>query len=156
MSTSHQIADGHGRFGLTEAFHDLQAGRFLELVIHLRIQGLTGGRHVYDRRKIILGQIFLDQHTKDGRRSTERGDLVFGEHRKDLRRIESVKVIGEDSSFTEPLAIELAPEGFSPAGLRDRKMQSLVADSVPVSRRDIMPQRIGIGVSGDLGISGSA
>ena len=31
-------------------------------------------------------------------------------------------------------------------------MQSLVADSVPVSRRDIMPQRIGVGVSSDLGI----
>ena len=47
-----QIADNQSGFGLTEAFHNAEACGLLELTVHFRVQGFTGGGSVLDGGKI--------------------------------------------------------------------------------------------------------
>ena len=46
--------------------------------------------------------------------------------------MESVKVVGEYTCFTEPLTVELAPESLAPTGIRNGEMQTVGIYVVPV------------------------
>ena len=53
-----------------------------------------------------------------------------------------IKIIDKDRRTGEPLSVELAPDTFHPAALRNRQMQVIGVDIVPVTRCYDMPQRI--------------
>ena len=64
--------------------------------------------------------------------------------------MEAVEIVGEYSALGEPLAVELAPQRFSPTGVGDGKVESVGIDAVPVFGGDIVTERVFIAVLGDL------
>ena len=59
-----------------------------------------------------LAQILFDQHTVHGGRCTEGGDIVLCKHGQNLFCVKPIQVINQDSTFTQPLTVELAPASF--------------------------------------------
>ena len=76
----------------------------------------------------------------------ECGDAVLFEHRQQIGCVKTVKVIGKDRRFTEPLTVDLAPESFCPAGIGNREVESVRIHIVPVTGGHDVPQRIGLGM----------
>ena len=58
--------------------------------------------------------------------------MVFGEHGQDVGGVKAVEIVNEESAFTHPLTVELAPGRFGPAGIEDGEMQTVGVDAVPV------------------------
>ena len=151
-----EVGNTQGHLRLAEALGDLQAGSLLELIEHLRVQRLAGGGGVVDGAEVVAAQILLNEHPVHGRRRAEGGDIVLGEHGKDLLRIEPVKVIDKYRALAQPLAVELTPERLAPAGLGDGEMQSVPLHQMPVLGSGVMTQSVFIGVHCHLGIAGRA
>ena len=70
--------------------------------------------------------------------------------------MEAVKVVDEQRRFAQPLAVELAPHGFSPAGVRYGEMQAVGINLMPIAGGDEMAQGVFEGMNGDLGIAAGA
>ena len=58
--------------------------------------------------------------------------------------MEALKVIDEYSTFAEPLAIELTPEGLTPACVRDGEVEAVWLSAVPVSGCKEVAKAIGM------------
>ena len=67
--------------------------------------------------------------------------------------MELVEVIYEYSRLAEPLTVELAPQSFSPAGVRDGEVDSVRIYIVPIFRCDEVSERIFMAVCSDFRIS---
>ena len=133
-----EVADDEGGFGLAEAFHDLKTRSVFELAEYFGVQRFAGSGHMLNGGEIVFGKIFLDQHSEHGGRRAEGGDVVFGEHGQDVGGVEAVEIIGENGAFGQPLAVELAPEGFAPAGIGNGEMETVSLHIVPVFGGDIV------------------
>ena len=105
-----------------------------------------------DAAQVVPAQVLLDEHPVHGGRGAEGGDIIFGEHGQDVRRVEPVKVVGEHRALAQPLAVQLAPQGLAPAGLADGEVEAVGVDAVPVLGGDVVAQGILVGMGGDLGI----
>ena len=151
---TYQVGDGQSGFGLAEAFHDLQTRGFLELFEDFRVQCLTGGSHVVDGAQIVLRQVATDQHTQHSGRCAEGGDVVLCEHGQNVVFVETIEVVDEDRAFTQPLTVELAPQGLTPTGIGDGQMQTITLTAMPVLGCHIVTQSIGVLVGSHLGIAG--
>ena len=77
-----------------------------------------------DSGKVELGKVVLDEESVHRRRSTESGDVVLLEHRKDVVGRESIEIIDEHGRFAEPLSEEFAPDSFAPTGIGDGEMET--------------------------------
>ena len=153
QAVADQVRQRERRLGLAEAFVDPQAGRLLELHEHLGVERLAGRRRVADGAEVVFRDVLLDEHPVHRRRCAECRDLVLGEHRQDLLRVEAREVVGEDRAFAEPLPVQLAPERLAPARLRDGEVQPVRLDEVPVLRRHVVPQRVLVAVQRHLRIA---
>ena len=153
---AHQIADGQGGFGLTKALHEGKTGGLLELIEHLGVQRFPGHGGVVDGGKVVFAQVLLDQHAQHGGRRAEGGDIVLLEQGQNFLRVEAVKVIGEHGGLAQPLAVQLAPQGLAPAGVRNGQVQLARLHAVPVFRGDKVAHGVGVGVGHQLGIAGGA
>ena len=69
--------------------------------------------------------------------------------------IELIKVINKHRTFTEPLTVELAPEGLEPACIGDCEMKSAVNNSVPEYTGHNVSEGVLEVMSDNLGIAGS-
>ena len=58
--------------------------------------------------------------------------------------MEALEVVDEYSTFAEPLAIELTPEGLSPACVRDGEVEAVWLTAVLVSGYKEVAQTIGV------------
>ena len=151
-----QVADGQRGFRLAEAFHDGQARSLFELAEDFRIQGFAGGGHMVDGGQVIVLQVHLDEHPQHGRRGAEGGDVVLPEHRQDVRRVKLVKVVYENRALTQPLPVQLAPQGLAPARVGNRQVQAVPLAAVPVFGGHIVAQRVGVLVGRHFGVAGGA
>ena len=66
------------------------------------------------------------------------------------------EVIDKDVGTGNPLPVELAPNGFSPAGVGEGEVQALFVEVVPVRAGDDVSQRIGEVVGYHFGVTGCA
>ena len=148
--------DGHGGFRLTEPFVGNKSGDAGKGFAHFRRHGFPGGRHMLKRGEVVLGKIFLHQEAEDRRGRTECGDPVLLEHGQHIRRMETIKVIGENSCLAEPLSVQFSPDSLAPAGIRHREMDALGIDFVPVTGSHHVSQRIGVVMLHHFGITGGA
>ena len=110
-------AEGHGGLGLSETFHQLDAGKLAELVVNGGIECLAGGAAIAQRTEVVLGEVFPDEETIDGGRCAERGDAVFLHLPQHVVGIEFLMIIDKHGGAGKPLTVELAPHCFSPAGV---------------------------------------
>ena len=149
-----QVADGQRRLRLAEALHDLQPRRLFKLAENFRIQRLAGGGHMMDGTEVVVFQIHLDEHSQHRGRRAEGRDIVFFEHRQDVRGVKLVKVIYKHCAFAQPLAVQLAPQGFAPPGIGDCQVQAVPLAAVPVFGRDIVAQGVGMLVLRHLRVAG--
>ena len=70
--------------------------------------------------------------------------------------IELIKIIGKNGRFTHPLAIELAPQRLTPAGIRNGEVQPLRIDVVPGLGSDVVSECVFIVVLCDLRVARGA
>ena len=137
-----EVSDRQRRLCLAEALHDGDTCCLAESVEDFRIHCLARDAGVPDRGEVVLVEILLDEETVHGRRCAEGRDLVLGEEREQIVRMETVEVVNEGRASVHPLAVELAPQGFSPAGIGDRQMQSVCMYALPVSRCHEVTERV--------------
>ena len=109
-----------------------------------------------DGREVVVLQVHLDEHAQHRGRRAEGRDVVLFEHGQDVRGVELVEVVDEYRALAQPLAVELAPQGFAPAGVGDRQVQAVPLAAVPVFRRDVVTQGVGMPVLGHLRVAGGA
>ena len=133
-----KVAHQHCRFGLAERLMDPKPGFELKLAENFRVKCLTGSRHIFKGRKVIVFQPFLNQEAVDGRRRTEGRNPVFLDFCQQVGRYKPVKVIDKNPRSQKPLSVQLAPDRLGPSGFRYRQMQPVRVDVVPVFCRHDM------------------
>ena len=147
---------GQGGLGLSEAFHQLDARQFLEGLEHGGVQRLAGDGAVLQVAEVELRQVFVDEEAEDGGRRAERRDVVVLYHLQDMRRGELLVVVDEDRGAGYPLSVQLAPDGFAPAGIGDGEVQAVLVQVVPEAARDDVSEGVGEVVCHHLGLARGA
>lgn len=89
-------------------------------------------------------------------RGAEGGDAVLVDNGGQLLRVEVVEVKDHDRAAHQPLAVNLAPGGLGPAGLRHGEVEPALLGLLPVFRRDRVGQGIGKVVEDALGVARGA
>ena len=128
----------------------------LKLAVDLGIEGFAGGGSVANRGKVETGEVLLNEHTVHSRRRAESGNLIFCKHGQNLLCIKAVKVVDKVCRLTQPLAVELAPQGFCPARIGNGQVQTLGVYPVPVFCGNEMAQGVLIVMGRDFRIAGGA
>ena len=82
--------------------------------------------------------------------------MVFRKQGQNLLGVETVKVVDEDGCLTQPLTVELAPQGLCPAGIGNGQVQTVGIHLMPVFCGDKVTQWVLVVVGGQLGIAGGA
>ena len=82
--------------------------------------------------------------------------MVFRKQGQNLLGVETVKVVDEDGCLTQPLTVELAPQGLCPAGIGNGQVQAVGIHLMPVFCGDKVTQWVLVVVGGQLGIAGGA
>ena len=82
--------------------------------------------------------------------------MVFCEHGKYIGGVKAVEIVNECCRLAQPLAVQLAPHCFSPAGVGDGQMQTVGVNIVPVFCGVEVTERVFVIVRGDLRIAGRA
>ena len=131
-----EIGQHNRRFALSEAFAESQAGQFIPLAENLRIQRLAGDAAVLDAGQVELGHILLKHKAVHGGGRAEGGHLIFGNHLKHAQRHKFVHIISKYHRPADPLAVNLAPAEFGPAGIGNAHMELVFLDLLPVFGSD--------------------
>ena len=121
-----------GSFGLAVPFADGETGPFLPDPDHFGIERFAGAGAMAQGREIEPFEIGKDQHPVNGRGAAERSDLVFFKEGEDLGCLEFPgEIVHKDAGPFDPLAEDLAPGTFCPAGIRDREVEVVVLYVLP-------------------------
>ena len=123
--------DGEGCFCLSETFHQFDTRQLLESFKYGRVQCLSGNGAIFKWRQVVLCQVFVNQEPEDGRRRTERGDMVFLDFFQNSCRGKLLVVVDEDIGSGNPLSVEFSPYRFSPAGIGNGEVKTVLVQVVP-------------------------
>ena len=140
----------HGCFGLAKAFHEADAGNLQECFVYRIVERFARSSTIFQRRKVVLADVFLNQETEDGRRRTEGCDLAILNLLKDICRSELLVVVHEDVRTRNHLTIQLTPSCLSPTGIGNGKVQAVFMQLVPERAGSDVTQRISKVVSNHL------
>ena len=73
----------------------------------------------------------MNQEPEDGRRCTERGDMIFLDFFQNSCRGKLLVVVDEDIGSGNPLSVEFSPYCFSPAGIGNGEVKTVLVQVVP-------------------------
>ena len=132
----------HRGLGLSEALVNLNTSQLLEGFCHGWVHCLTRCGAVFKTAEVILREIFLNHEAIDGRRSTERGDVILLNLAHDLISRKLLVIEDEDGGSCKPLSVELAPYSLAPTGIGYGKMDGVLVEIVPIYTRGQMTEGI--------------
>ena len=73
----------------------------------------------------------MNQEAEDGRRRTERSDMIVLYLFKNVSRRKLLVVVDEDVRSGNPLSVEFSPYSFSPTGIGNGEVQAVLVQVVP-------------------------
>ena len=135
-------SQGHGGLSLSEALINLNARQLLEGFCHGWVHCLTRCGAVFKTAEVILREIFLNHEAIDGRRGTERGDVILLNLAHNLICRKLLVIEDEDGGSGKPLSVELAPYSLAPTGIGYGKMDGVLVEIVPIYTRGQMTEGI--------------
>ena len=151
-----ESAHGEGCFGLAEALAQLYAGEFFPFLEHRWVEGFSGDGAAGERGEVVAADVFADEEAEHGGRRAEGGDVVAGHYGQEVGGHEFVEVVYEDVGAADPLAVELAPDGFTPSGVGQGEVEVAWMEVMPEAGGDDVAQRIGEIVGHHLWFAGGA
>ena len=113
-------------------------------------------REVGDGREVVLLDVLLEHEAVHGGRRAKGAQVEVLHHLQELGGDELPHVVAEDGGAADPLAVDLAPAEFCPAGVRDGHMQAVLLHLLPVLGGDDVAQRVLVAVHDRLGVAGGA
>ena len=132
----------HRGLSLSEALVNLNTSKFLEGLCHGWVHSLARSGAVFKTAEVILREILLNHEAIDGRRGTERGDVILLNLAHDLISRKLLVIEDEDGGSGKPLSVELAPYSLAPTGIGYGKMDGVLVEIVPIYTRGQMTERI--------------
>ena len=132
----------HRGLCLSEALVNLNTSKFLEGLCHGWVHCLSRCGAVFKTAEVILREIFLNHEAIDGRRGTERGDVILLNLAHDLIRRKLLVIEDEDGGSGKPLSVEFAPYSLAPTGIGYGKVDGVLVEIVPIYTRGQMTERI--------------
>ena len=113
----------HSRFSLSESLHHLNTSFFFKLIEYCRIERFTSRGAVLQRREIVFREVFTNHEAIDGRRRTERSDVVFLYLSEQRISIEFLMIEHKHGSSGKPLSVEFAPYRLTPSRISNSQME---------------------------------
>ena len=132
----------HRGLSLSEAFVNLNARQLLEGFCHGWVHCLARCGAVFKTAEVILREILLNHEAIDGRRGTERGDVILLNLSHNLICRKLLVVENEDGCSGKPLSVELAPNCLAPTGIGYGEMDRVLVEIVPIYTRGQMTECI--------------
>ena len=81
----------------------------------------------------------MNQEPEDGRRCTERSDMIFLDFFQNSCRGKFLMIVNEDVRSGNPLSVKFAPYCFSPAGIGNGEVKTVLVQVVPKTTGNDMP-----------------
>ena len=138
-----EIAHCQGGFRLPESLHERDSCQFFPFVEHARVQSLACYGAIAQGREVVPLHILADEEAEHRGRRAERIDVVALHHVEQVGGVEVVEVVDEHLGSRQPLAIEFAPNGFSPPCVGQGEMQVARPEVMPVGCGDNVAEGIG-------------